>query len=349
MVWFLNNNTYSIGVDVGEDNLKIAQLRNNGSGLSLVNGGYENRPVSVKPGSIEWQKWAIEAIQQIMARGKFHGKDVVAAMPANEVFIDHIRIPKTDGDELDDVIFAKIKQKLPFEPIRENTMLKYIQTEDNNALVMATERTIIDRHLAIYEKAGLRIKSIGVWPAALVNTYTKFFGRRKSDIEAIVMLVSIESNCTNVVICRHKNLIFARSISIGAKQLNGQIYSKCDEDSSDTATALKGTSAEKTLTRLVFELTACRHHFVSMHPGAQIERLVFLSGQPVNRDVCTAIAKQLEMPAQVGDCFAAVEITEPWRFGVDRRFSGFAEASVQKKEQINWTTAFGLSLPSGQK
>lgn len=340
MFEFLKNHSYLIGVDVGEDNLKVAQLRNNGSGISLIDGGYENRPISVKPGSIEWQKWAIEAIRQVMERGKFHGRDVVAAMPASEVFIDHIRIPKTNGDGLDDAVFSKIKQKLPFEPVRENTMIKYVETENNHALVMATERRIIDRHLAIYEKAGLRIKSIGVWPAALANTYTRFFGRRKADIEAIVMLVCIESSCTNVVICRHKNLLFARSISIGAKQLNGRIYPKSDEDSSD---------AEKTLTRLVFELTGCKHHFVSMQHGARIERLVFLSGQPVNKDVCTSIAKQLEMPAQVGDCFAAVEVAEPWRLGVDRRFPGSVEASVQKKEQINWTTAFGLSLPSEQK
>ncbi len=348
MVWFLKKHTYSIGVDVGEDNLKIAQLRDNGAGISLIGGGCENRPISVKAGSIEWQRWAIEAIRQVMAGGKFRGKDVIAAMPANEVFIEHVRMPKTDGAELDDAIFSKIKQKLPFEPIRENAMLKYIQTEDNNAMVMATERKIIDRHLAIYEKAGLRIKSIGVWPVALTNTYTKFFGRRKADIEAIVMLVCIESNCTNVVICRHKNLLFARSISIGAKQLNGQMHPKGDEDSSDSATARRAsaeTSAEKTLTRLVFELTACKQHFISIYPGAQIERLVFLSGQPVYEDVCTAIAKQLEMPAQVGDCFAAVEVIEPWRLGVDRRSSGPAEASIQKKEQINWTTAFGLSLP----
>jgi len=347
MAWFLKNHTFSIGVDVGDDNLKVVQLGSNGAGISLIDGGYENRPVNVEPGSIEWQRWAIDAIRKVMASGKFHGRNVISAIPANEVFIDHIRVPKTNGAELDDVIFSKIKQKLPFEPIRENTMIKYIQTEDNNAVVMATERKIIDRHLAIYEKTGLKIKSIGVWPVALTNTYTKFFGRRKADLQAIVMLVCIESNCTNVVICRHKNLLFARSISIGAKQFDGQIYSKYNGDASDPATARQDsaeTSAEKTLARLVLELTACKRHFISMHPGAQIERLVFLSGQPVNKDICTSIAKQLEMPAQIGDCFAAVQVTEPRRLGVDRRLSTAPETFVQKKQQINFTTAFGLSL-----
>ena len=206
-------------------------------------------------------------------------------------------------------MFSEIKQKLPFEA--DDAMIKCIQTEEDNVLVIAAERKKIDRHLAIYEKANLQIKSIAVWPVALTNSYIKFFGRRKTDIEAIVMLLDIEANCTNVVICRHKNLLFARSIPIGAKQLDG----------------------EKMVTRLVLELTACRRHFGSLYRGARIERLIFLSDRAVDRNVCATIAKQLEMPAQIGDCLKAVEIGDPCGSGVDRRGCKFS-----------WATAFGLSL-----
>ncbi len=334
MFGLTKNHTYSIGVDISDDNLKIVQLGNNGNGISLIDGGIETLPENVKPGSGEWQKWAIEAIRRLIANGNFQGRDIIAAIPAGEVFIDHIRMTGINdgsqnakksvwgaGDKLADTIFSKVKQKLPFEPVKENTMIKYISTEDDNVLVMATERKIIDRHLAIYENADLKIKSIGVWPAALTNIYVRFFGRRKTDIEAIVMLTCIEANCTNVVICRHKNLLFARSISIGTKQLDD----------------------EKMVTRLALELTACKRQFCSMHRNAQIERLVFFSSQAVDRDMCTTIARQLEMPAQIGDCLAAVEITDPRRLGIDRRTPVPTGTSPQK-QQVNWATAFGLSL-----
>jgi hypothetical protein len=36
----------------------------------------------------------------LTANGKFKGRDVIAAMPANEVFIDHMKMPKVkDGAE----------------------------------------------------------------------------------------------------------------------------------------------------------------------------------------------------------------------------------------------------------
>ena len=322
MFWFSKNHVYSIGVDMGDDIIKMVQLASNGNGVSVIAGGSERRPVNVIPGSGNWQRWAVDAICELTANAKFRGREVVAVMPANAVFIDHIKMPKiqddsaeekkalwSSDDKLQEAIFSKIKQKLPFEP--DDAMLKYIPAEGDNVLVTACERKIIDRHLAIYEKANLQIKSLSVWPIALTNSYIKFFGRRKSDIEAVVMLLEMDANCINVVICRHKNPLFARSISIGANQLE----------------------SDEAITRLVLELTACKQHFGSMQRKAQIERLIFLSAQQECRSTCATIAKQLEMPAQIGNCLAAVEIEDPGHSPIDRRDG-----------EVNWATAFGLSL-----
>jgi hypothetical protein len=189
---------------------------------------------------------------------------------------------------------------------------------------MASERTVIDRHLAVYEKAGLSIKSIGVWPLALINCYVKFFGRRKSDLEAIVMLICIEEDCTDVVICRHKNLLFAHSIPIGIKNLID----------------------EQAISRLAMEITSCKRQFNMMYRNAQIERLIFLSGQAVDKDACATIARQLEMPAQIGDCLAAVEIAKSCRLSRDiENDKESLDGQIDRREcPVNWAVTFGLSL-----
>ncbi|GAF80210.1 unnamed protein product [marine sediment metagenome] len=272
-------------------------------------------------------------------------------MPADEVFIDHIKMPKIKDeapnpakgiwsglsfvkyrewehgpdDKMQEAILSKIKQKLPFDS--DDVMVRYVPAEDDNVLVIAVQREKIDRHLAIYEKANLQIKSIGIWPMALANSYVSFFGRRKIDIEAIVMLLDMGANYTNVVICRHKDLLFARSIPMGAKLLE----STCQPDEG------QGPRTSEVINRLVLELNGCRRQFSSMHRRAQIERLIFLSGSRLagmdSRDIYTTIAKQLEMPAQMGDCLAAVEMTDPYGSGIDRR-----------QCQFSWAVAFGLSL-----
>lgn len=325
MFRFSKSHAYSIGVDVGDDSLKLVQLGENGNGISLIAGQSENPPEGVKAGSSQWQKWAIMTIRQLTSNGNFRGKEVTATMPAREVFIDNIKMPKADGNDVEDAIFSKIKQKLPFEPIKENTMIKYLPMEQDNALVIAVERKIIDRHLAIYERAGLSINSIGIWPTALTNCYAKLFGRRKSDIETIVMLVCIEENYTNVVICRHKNPLFARSLSIGLSQLGNK----------------------KSVNKLVLDLTESRRQFASMNPRGQIGRLIFLSSQTtVDKEMCVTIAKQLDIPAQVGDCLAAVKIIEPSLRGVKpKKSKKSAGTPIDRRNcDVNWATAFGLSL-----
>jgi Tfp pilus assembly PilM family ATPase len=303
-----------IGVDMGNDALTMAQLVDNGEGISLVAGACKNRPTDVKSGSVDWQRWAIETIREVTTDGQFRGRDVIAAISPTELFIDHIRMPRVEAksqtkDAVDNTVVSKIKQKLPFDS--KNAMIKYIPSEEDNALVIAIERKIIDRHLAIYEKAGLAIKSMGVWPIAMARSYTRFFGRRQVDFEAVVYLLDIEANCTNVVICRHENLLLARSIPIGANQLD----------------------SDETVTRFVLELDACKRHFASLYRKAQIGRLVFLSGRAVEKDICITIAKQLEMPAQMGDCLAAVDVAGPSESGMDRRNC-----------QAHWAIAFGLSM-----
>ena len=320
MFGLLKKQAYPIGIDISDDSVKLVQLANNGKGLSLIGGISDIRPQDIQADSGNWQRWAIDAVYRLTWNGRFQGKEVIAAMPTNKVFIDLMKKPKiADENKLQDAIFSKIKQKLPFEADLSNIMLKYMPTDEDNILVMAIERKIIERHLAIYEKAGLAIKSIGVWPMALVNCYTRFFGRRKSDLASTVMLIEIEADCTNIVICQHKHLLFARSISIGYGQL---------ED-------------EAVLTRLVLELTGCKRQFISMHRNSQVERLIFLSNRVADRNIYEKIAQKLEMPAQVGDCLAAVNMNDA--SGNDKEQP--SGTPIDRRDcQVNWSIAFGLSL-----
>jgi len=72
----------------------VAQLENNEKGINLIAGGSENRPEDAEPGSSNRQRWAIEAIRRLTANDRFRGRYVIAAIPASELFIDHIKMPK---------------------------------------------------------------------------------------------------------------------------------------------------------------------------------------------------------------------------------------------------------------
>jgi Tfp pilus assembly PilM family ATPase len=317
MLWFSNNNTYPIGIDIGEDDIKIAQLFVENKSIHLMAGGSVARPMDVNPGSSLWQRWAIEELKNLTSNGKFKGKEVIAALPASDVIIENIKISKANeiaaSSSLDskqaEIVLSKIKHKLPCEP--DQALLRFLPVDEDNLILVATEKEKVNRHLAIYEKTNLKIKSMNIWPIAMISTYVSFFGRRQVDLESIVMLVDIGTNSTNIVICKHSNLLFARSTAIGSSQLLNS----------------------ESMNRLILELGASKKSFQTIFKKTNIERLIFLSGQVVEKDIYAAIAKNLEIPAQMGDCLAAVETQNPVNCGIDRRGS-----------KSSWATAFGLGL-----
>jgi len=311
MLDFLKKQSSAIGLDISDDIVKIAQLNANGNEAVLSGAGSECRPENIEAGSAGWQRWVINAIHNVLDNSKFDGKNAVACLPARDIFIDYARVGGSDsmpGEKLNELIFPKIKGKLPFDAA--DAIIKYVPTADDNVIVLATERRKIEIHLAIYERVPVSVKSIAVWPQVLANCYARFFGRRSTDLESIVMLADVGPERVNVVICRHRSLLFARSLDFGLDQLNG-------EDGS----------------RLALELNACRRSFGSMYRSGQIERLIFLCGNAVNKETFAKIAKQMELPAQMGNCLAATKIENPWNCKVEIR--GCRES---------WATVFGLSL-----
>ncbi len=294
---------------MGEQAVRLIQLSENGKGLDLIAGGSEYVPEDIVPGSAGWQRWVIENIRKLVSKGTFKGKEVVSSLPAQDTFVTEVKVPKSKEGQVENYIISKIKNKLPFGS--DDIMIKTVPLEDDNYLIIVTEREKINRHLAIYEKANLQIKSITVWPLALINSYIRFFGRRKSDLNSVVGLIDIKSNCTNVVICRYKNALYARSIPIGSSKLDN----------------------EEVMSRLILELNGCRRQFAAMNKRSVIERIIFLSGEHIHRDICATIAQKLEMPAQMGDCLAALKTENLYERGIDRRNCKFS-----------WATAFGLSL-----
>jgi len=317
---FLRRQAFPIGVDMGTEALKVAQLGCDKEGIFVIAAASEKVPGDIEFGSSGWQRWAVGALKRLISNGSFSGRSVVTAMPANEVFIEQIRVSGQAGQKLDDAIMANIQSKLSFDVGK--ALVKYVVSDEAgrtsgrevDAVVMATERVKLERHLAIYENARLDVKRIDVWPVVLSKVYGTFFGRRQSDKEKIVMLLEIGASFSNVSICRGSDLLFARLIGMGFKKLPSLEMAK----------------------RLVLELSGCEHYFESFSGTGRIERLIYFSGQNSDKNVCdnlVELAQRRHIPAQLADVLGAVEVRGSIGNGFDRRDC-----------KINWAMAFGLSL-----
>jgi Tfp pilus assembly PilM family ATPase len=306
-----------IGIDPGSGYIKMSQLRREDNGLVLNAAAISEMPKDIAAGSADWQRWIAETSANLIANNKFIGREVIASIPSEDIFIDQFQISRVPESQLNEAITSKLAKKLPFNI--KDAIIKHVCNDNKSnghfdVLVMVTERQKIDRNLAIYEKAGLTIKGMCVWCVAGVNVYTNFFGRRQTDKDAVVLLLEMGVRHTNVMICKHNNLLFARRITIGYEQL------------------MQGHGAE----RLVSEIDACCRYYESLNNSDKIERLILFSDKNVNRKICEKIAdfaQMKQMPAQIGDVMAAVNVQSARLNDIDRR-----------GPQPNWAMSFGLSL-----
>jgi len=309
MLELFGNHIYPIGVDMGNDALTLVQMANGADTVRLFAADSIEYPPDIKPGSVSWQRWAIKATSELVARGRFQGKKAIAALPAGEVFIDTIQMPKAPEGELHNAILNHLKPKLQITP--EDVLMEHVKTDSENILVMATDKTKLYRHLAIYEKSRLKITSISVWPMAVLKAYTHLWARHMGKNDKPVMLLDIGKSYTNIAICDSKNLYFAYSAPVGAKNLD----------------------IDRMVDLLISEMDMCRARFRSIHKGPQVNHIIFVSGHAVDKDIYSKIAKCAKISAQIGDCLDAV--------GANRSDKASYENHVR---HANWITAMGLSL-----
>lgn len=94
-------------------------------------------------------------------------------------------------------------------------------------------------------------------------------------------------------------------------------------------------ACEATVAKLVEELALCRRYHEATFPAQPVDRLIFIGGEARQRTLCQAIARGLELAAQVGDPMvrmARVSTIGP-ESGIDRRLP-----------QPDWAVALGLSM-----
>lgn len=309
MIGFSGNHTYPIGVHMGDDALTLVQMVDDKNSIRLLASDSIEYPEAIKTSSVSWQIWAIEVIAKSVAHGRFQGKKAIAAMPAREVFIDVMKMPRVPEGELQNAIFDYLKPKLGLSP--DNILMEHLKTDSENIFVMAADKTKLYRYLAIYEQAHLKVASISVWPLAILRAYGRLWAVHKNENNNPVMLLDIGKSCTNIVICDSTKLYFAHSAPVGGKNLE----------------------TDRMVDLLNSEMDMCRVKFRSLYKRPPVDHIIFVSGRAVDKDVYTRIAKRARMSAQIGDCLDTVKATRP-----------DPASPANHATYPTWMTAMGLSL-----
>jgi type IV pilus assembly protein PilM len=214
-----------IGVDFGTDCLRMAQVSVEGGEPRIVAAASADVPGHVRNDPNARASFFAETARDLLAQGKFKGKQAVLALPAAQMFIQHLRIPRMDEEATKKALPWEARGKLPIDPsqalLRHTIAGEIYQDSEpkNEVILMAAARDLVNSMLTMAQKAKLDVIGMNVEPMALVDCFGHIY-RRKTDAEQVVCFVDIGFKSSRAVIAQGSKILFARTIPVGGDHFN---------------------------------------------------------------------------------------------------------------------------------
>lgn len=214
-----------IGVDFGSDCLRLAQVQYVGNECRLIAAASADVPSHVRHNTQARLEFFVDTTRDLLAQGKFRGRQAVLALPIASMHIQHVRMARMDDAETKKALPWEARGKIPIEPTQ--ALLRHLvagevyqdQEPRNEVIVMAAAKDFINQLLASAAKARLDVVGMNVEPKATVDCFRHVY-RRKGDAEATNCFLDIGLTSSRAIIARGDQILFARIIPFGGEQFN---------------------------------------------------------------------------------------------------------------------------------
>jgi type IV pilus assembly protein PilM len=220
-----------IGLDIGHNSIKMIQLAINGERISILAADKVRVEAGMNGDEEARRRFVISAIKQILAKGKFRGRNVVSCLPNDELRVTSLRLSETETDEIEVALRKEAGQRFGLDPEKDTINylvagnVQYGDEIKNELILFAASDETIRSHIAMLEEVQLRPVAIDTIPCALFRSFERS-RRRGEDKEETVVFVDVGSQFTTVVFGRGGEISFTKQIPIGGEKFNSEIASK---------------------------------------------------------------------------------------------------------------------------
>ncbi|MHC4602196.1 MAG: pilus assembly protein PilM [Planctomycetota bacterium] len=230
--WKLKTRTLlPIGLDIGHNSVKMIQLVRNGGRISVLAADKVRVDPTMDGDGEERRSFVISAIKQMLAKGSFHGRNVVSCLPNGRLKITSLRLPEAEEEKIEQALRKEVAQRFGLDPDKD--AINYVLAGNvrqgdeikNELILFAADDETIKNHIGMLEEAQLRPVGIDTIPCALFRSFERSL-RRQEDREQTVVFVDVGSQFTTVVFGRGGEISFVKQIPIGGEKFNREIAAR---------------------------------------------------------------------------------------------------------------------------
>jgi len=320
--WIAKRRPSPIGVDIGSRSVKLLQFD---AGRTEVRAAARwDLPVHPQAGAPPRDdEEIVQAIRQAREGRNFRGREAVFCLGSGRLFVQNIRVAPASGEELKKQVYLEAAGRLPFSS--DEAEIHYLEAADvrqsdtvrREVIVLACHRPVLERILALGERAGLRPVAVDVEPAAMLRCYCRQY-RRDDDQQRRMVFVNVGASTTMVVIARGSDAVFIKYIEVGGRHLDEAVARhlqmsladaaalrrhngdrRADQRDPDIARSI-AESVRPVLDRLAGELSLCLRYYSVTFRGQPLSQIV-LGGGEATPSLADWLAARLDLPCELGD------------------------------------------------
>ncbi len=368
-----------IGIDIGSNYIKIAQLQKSGKGYIINNYVARAIPFEARDNISEKKRLTGEFVKEFLSTSRVKTRLARSTIYGKGVFIFSLTAPALNKKDLKGAISIELKKRLPFQLDINNVSFDYFITDqirDDKGFYyqitcIAAEKSAIDEQLDFLKEMNIRPVSINVTPDILGN-FLSFCLDYPADKS--IPVLEMGGNVSSLNFYKGNNLIFSREVPIGGEHLtramaktintiNGpvnitiedaeKIKRACgipldDEAKHEFLTdfgVLLGeqisTMLRPTLERLVLEINRTISYYVKTFRGTAIDELYITGGSSRLNNIDKFLSYNLEGVKKVE------------HLNVLKSVKGWDDTGVLKQELVieqaapHLSVAFGLCFGKG--
>jgi len=274
-------------------------------------------------------------LPRMFRKGGFRGRRVICSIPTTETLVQHMQVANVMGMDREESVREQLAAQRGLTPnnmvIRTYEVTEVHRDEQpmSEVICFAISRDAVMQYVELLNKC--KLEAIGVH-SEIIGIVRAFdhLQPRPEEPSVSTLYVDIGWGSTKVAISHDAQIVFARCIQIGgqhldkkmadrlgcdlasarAQRISEQVLATSTPDASDdqggsggvaTTEAVGGDEVGEIARALAEELSMCARYHGSLFRGQKIDRMIFLGGEARNIALCQAVARELRLPAQLGD------------------------------------------------
>lgn len=234
MGFWASKNVSPIGVDFGTDSIKLLQIIPDDP-PQLVAAAAATIPEEARHDPDTYRQWLGGALRDLLREGKFRGRRAVASLSAAHTYVQHVRLAKCDGDDLDEQIETELRGRLPLDP--SGLVIRHVNAGEvmveggarQEIICLAASRDAVLRQVNTVRAAGLDIRGMHCEPMAILASFSHLF-RRSNDQDHTTLFLDLGHSSTKAMIAHGKDIKFAKTIHVAGDHFTRELANELNID-----------------------------------------------------------------------------------------------------------------------